>query len=330
MPSPSQEPWYTLGEVSRAVGISEGKLDHACRQRRIPYRRDPNGYRLLSQATLEALKKKGLAAFPRPYDPVAIAAPEESTPKQADRPAAADRIGLLAEPSPEIVKAKERAEAAKLRVEEQQASLEQARISAERAALYKQMAAEREAEAKQRRQEQEAEAERWRQEAERQHRAEQTRQERRRRDDWFKHQVSLALSAASYELTVAVPYEQRSKAEGEIAAVLSEELELLTPDSEWAECKQGRQKAVERALAPYKVARTIEESLREIRPHLDRLYEDGYLSLRDEDREFLAKRLRPRVKAELERQARARVYRLREKEARQLVRDAIERELKLA
>ncbi len=327
MPSRPQEPWYTLGEVSKAVGISVDKLDHACRQRRIPYRRDLNGYRLLSQATLEALKKRGLAAFPRPYDPVAVAAPEEGAPKQTDRPPAADRIGLLAEPSPEIVKAKEGAEAAKLKVEQERARLELWRIQQEQERARKAAAAERRAEIEQRRAEQEAEAARRKQEAERQRRAEQARQERRRRDDWLKHQVSLALSAASYDLTVAVPYEQRKKAEGEIVEALSEELELLAPDSGWSECEQARQAAVERALAPYKMARTIEDSLREIPRHLDRLYEDGDLNLRDEDREFLAKRLRPRVKAEMERQGRARAYRLSEEEARQLVRDAIEREL---
>ena len=63
--------WYTLGEAEKATGIPRTRLDHACRVGRLPYRRSETGARLLSHDVIEKLRKHGLKAFPRPYDPIA-------------------------------------------------------------------------------------------------------------------------------------------------------------------------------------------------------------------------------------------------------------------
>ncbi len=329
--------WYSLAEVSKATRIPRGRLDHACRVGRLPYRRSETGARLLPQSVVEKLKKQGLAAFPRPYDPVALAPSEEGAPKQADRPTAADRIGLLAEPSAEIVKAKERAEAAKLKVEQESAQLELLRIQQDQERARRATAAERRAEMERERAEREAEAE-WRREeaeaqAEAQRQATAAQRERERRERhmrWLKEQLSRALSEAGFELLRYVPQEKRSQAEEGIAAALVRDMERLTADSPRSACERARQLASERVLAPFKAAKAIEEALEEIPRYMERLYEEGYVSSPTEDRQFLAKRLRPGIQAELQRQAEARAYRLSEEEARQLVRDAVDRNLRLA
>lgn len=63
--------WYALGEAEKATGIPRTRLDHACRVNRLPYRRSETGARLLSHDVVEKLRKNGLKAFPRPYDPIA-------------------------------------------------------------------------------------------------------------------------------------------------------------------------------------------------------------------------------------------------------------------
>ncbi len=61
--------WYTLGEAEKATGVPRTRLDHACLVSRLTFRRSETGARLLSQDTIEKLRKDGLKAFPRPYDP---------------------------------------------------------------------------------------------------------------------------------------------------------------------------------------------------------------------------------------------------------------------
>jgi hypothetical protein len=61
--------YYTLGEAEKATGVPRTRLDHACRVNRLTFRRSETGARLLSQDTIEKLRKDGLKAFPRPYDP---------------------------------------------------------------------------------------------------------------------------------------------------------------------------------------------------------------------------------------------------------------------
>lgn len=323
--------WYSLAEAAKATRIPRGRLDHACRVGRLPYRRSETGARLLAQGTVDNLRKQGLTAFPRPYDPMAVAPPEEAA-KQPDRPGPAERIGLLAEPSPEIVKAKEKAEAAKLKVEEQKASLELAQIGRDLRAVHDEMAAERQAEAEARRAEREAEAECRRQEAERQRQDARARQDFERRKAWLSAQLELALSEASRELGIfgIVPSESRQEAKERIARELVYATADLSPEPSAVACEKARKKVIDRALAPYRLAHTIQKALPEVPKYLDRLYEDGYISLCAEDREFLAKRLQPRLKARLEKQAQARSSQLTEAEALELVRDAVDHELKLA
>ena len=66
--------WYSLGEAEKATGVPRTRLDHACRINRLQFRRSESGARLLSQDVIEKLRKDGLRAFPRPYDPPAAAA----------------------------------------------------------------------------------------------------------------------------------------------------------------------------------------------------------------------------------------------------------------
>ncbi|MCI0348708.1 MAG: hypothetical protein L0Z53_04725 [Acidobacteriales bacterium] len=322
------ERFYELAEAAKACGISRGRLDHACRVGRIPFTRSETGSRLLSESVVEKLRKHGLSAFPRPYFDPAPQAQQEETTKPSTT--AAERLGLLGEPSATLRKAKEDAEAVKLKVDQEKARLELSRVQHEQERARRAAAAEREAEVEQRRAEQEAEAERRREEAEERRYAVQAQRERERRARWLKEQLSLALSEGRYELWRYVPHERQSEGEESIAATLVREMEKLTPDSPLSACQKARQAAVERAVAPYKAARTIEESLEEIPRYLERLYEDGYINLRPEDRAFLAKRLRPCIKTEVERQAEARGNRLSEEEARQLVRDTLDHHLKLA
>src|SRR5215469_10816769 len=71
--------WYTLGEAEKATGIRRTRLDHACRVGRLPYRRTQTNARLLSQDVVEKLRKDGLKAFPRPYDPIASSIEHEAS-----------------------------------------------------------------------------------------------------------------------------------------------------------------------------------------------------------------------------------------------------------
>lgn len=65
--------WYTLGEAEKATHVPRTRLDHACRVGRLQYRGSETGARLLSHDVIEKLRKDGLKAFPRPYDPTASA-----------------------------------------------------------------------------------------------------------------------------------------------------------------------------------------------------------------------------------------------------------------
>jgi len=75
--------WYTLGEAEKAAGVPRTRLDHACRVGRLQYRRSETGARLLSHDLVEKLRKQGLKAFPRPYDPIASSSEHEASPSAA-------------------------------------------------------------------------------------------------------------------------------------------------------------------------------------------------------------------------------------------------------
>ena len=77
--------WYTLGEGEKATGIPRTQLDHACRVKRLPYRRTEAGFRLLSHEVVEKLRKDGLKSFPRPYDPIASSIENEASSSGATR-----------------------------------------------------------------------------------------------------------------------------------------------------------------------------------------------------------------------------------------------------
>lgn len=72
--------WYTLGEAEKAAGVARTRLDHACRVGRLQYRRSETGARLLSHDVIEKLRKDGLKAFPRPYDPITSLMDQEVSP----------------------------------------------------------------------------------------------------------------------------------------------------------------------------------------------------------------------------------------------------------
>ena len=75
--------WYTLGEAAKATNVRRTRLDHACRVGRLQYRRSEDGARLLSHDVIEKLRKDGLKAFPRPYDPIASPKDQEVSPSGA-------------------------------------------------------------------------------------------------------------------------------------------------------------------------------------------------------------------------------------------------------
>jgi hypothetical protein len=103
--------WYTLGEAEKATGVPRTRLDHACRVRRLPYRRSETGARLLSHEVVEKLRKQGLKSFPRPYDPIATSNEQEASP-----PGATQGVGLMPQ--------RERLEQKRIEVEEMRVNRE--------------------------------------------------------------------------------------------------------------------------------------------------------------------------------------------------------------
>lgn len=327
--------WYLLAEASKATRIPRGRLDHACRVGRLPYRRSETGARLLAQSTIDKLRKQGLAAFPRPYDPIAVAPPEEAA-KQPDRPGPAERIGLLAEPSPEIVKVKEQAEAARFRAEAAEATAREQRERAKLSDFWRERQRARQAEIEA---EREVEAERRREEAAVRRELEHQRAEQRRREEWAARELRLALDecTADFGFLGPVPTSKAQEAKQAIAENLVEEwtARSIGPDSLSSACQRARSRAIDRALHLYRWAalrkKLFENPWRsEIEDYLDGLHRDGYISLEYSDRRFLAGRIKPRVIAATENEFSKRSGRVTEEEARQVVHEAIDRELKLA
>lgn len=132
--------WYTLGEAAKATHVPRTRLDHACRVGRLQYRRSETGARLLSHDLIEKLRKDGLKAFPRPYDPIASPNVEEVSPTGASGTALNAQRDRVEQKRVEIEEVRVSRELRKLKEQEQQ----------ERAERRAAAAAERQAEAEQR------------------------------------------------------------------------------------------------------------------------------------------------------------------------------------
>lgn len=132
--------WYTLGEAAKATLVPRTRLDHACRVGRVQYRRSETGARLLSHDVIEKLRKEGLKAFPRPYDPIASPNEQEATPPGASGNALAAQRDKVEQKRVEIEEVRVSRELRQLKEQEQQEKAERRAVAA----------AERQAQAEQR------------------------------------------------------------------------------------------------------------------------------------------------------------------------------------
>ncbi|MDA2912983.1 hypothetical protein MYX77_03310 [Acidobacteriia bacterium AH_259_A11_L15] len=280
----------------------------------------------MEQSVVERLRKQGLAGFPRPYDPITVGSPEESTPKQSDRPTAAERIGLLAEPTPEIVKAKEEAESGKLKVEQQRAALELAQIGRQLKILDKEAAAERR---------QIAEEQERQQAEEDQARLEQARAtEAERRQKWFEEQAKLAVK----ELGQLLRYEgldflsDPEPLARELYDSLAKELRECGPDSPGYEVRQARERALHKALEPWRKQKSqrqiLDSALGKIGSYMRELGDKGWLGDLDyRDIDLLTEQLKDPMRSILEREIAA--GDLTAQQAEEVLHDAVDRRLKI-
>jgi hypothetical protein len=293
---------------------------------------------------LDKLRKGGLAAFPRPFadENVAQAVNIQNEGRGPAHLTTAEQMGLLAPPSDAMTKAKEAAESAKLRAEAEKAKAEQekarlelARIQREQEAERTALVAQRQAEAEERRARHQADRERRRQEVGRKRQEARAREEYERRKKWLSEQCAMVLREADYDLYKFVrSWSQRDATKERIVAEVLREMDSLTPDSLESECQRARKAAVERVLAPYRREYVIEDVLSgffggEISKYLDKLHEQGWITLGDQEREFFKKRWEPYIRAELKGAWSCRGE-LSEEEARQVVRHAIDKKLGIA
>ncbi len=334
---------YSLTEATRATGIPRGVLDHACRSGRLPFRQTEGGTRLLSGRVVAQLARdRDLRSFPKAYDPPPGPAPnlgyEEEPPAHGSQsPSAAERLGLLGEPSQELKRAKEQAEAEKLQAEQEEAKLRQEQSRLERERLRREhqeeLDAKRRAQDEELRAEDEAEAERLRLEAEARRRAERERQRREETEAWIRSQFNEALDEASGDL-FGMPDSDQAQVKEEILLELGRELERLNPHSPFSACAAARRAAVTRVLAPFRYDKLIRKVFscwrNPIKERLDQLYQDGWLKpeLDESHRQFLAQRWEPEVRERIRREYDRRGG-LTEAEAQEVIQRVIDEKLGL-
>lgn len=319
-----EERFFPIGQVAKATGIPRHTLANACASGRIPFKRSPSGYRLISEGVVEQLRTHGLAVFPRP----AATASSEGSPEDSQSPplAPAERLGLLGEPSKKLQAQKEATETAKMQLEQERVDRELERLRRERQQERAAMEAEQ--------------AARWAEEetaAEREHRAQVAQQEEARREEWLKGEMGLAEDRLrTLWLLQGLDWNRLDEVRKDLTAALTCELaktfQALSPDSSWAARESARQVAMERALKPYlrehKLQATIRSVMSEIPRYLRELQERAWINVESEDVEFLARRLEPRVRAFLEAEGLDRE--LSDTEAEELIRHFIDEELRLA
>lgn len=246
--------WYTLGEAEKAAGIQRTRLDHACRVGRLQYRRSETGARLLSHDVVEKLRKHGLKAFPRPYDPIASSNEQEASPSGATSGA-----GLTAQR--ERVEQK-RGEIEEMRVNRDLRQLkdqEQQEKSERRAAA----AAERQAQAEQRahakRQRQQVRLEEARQAEAREQAARGAEAHNRRRQwevTWLDHALKL------------LPRDVPPSFELDVRDAVAELLQKLDANEPEQLTKRLIQAAINKALQPWHRQKEIEKIIEQAHDQL--------------------------------------------------------------
>ena len=309
--------WLTLGEVARLTKIPRDSLRAACDVGRLPSHRSPKGYRLIPLSVVERLRKRGLKAFPLP-DSSSDATEDD----HSRRTVAAEKLGLLGQPSRELQRLKEDVEGTRMRLECERTGWELDRLKREREEERRRLAeAEREA-----RERQEAEEQEIRLETARAAKAEQRRK-------WFDEQARLAADALGRlalreHLDIAQQHGPLAQTLGDY---LREELRDFGPDSPWYEVETARKCAVSKTLEPWRERKrhrqVVDSALSSISPHLRELKDKGWISLSHEDVHLLAEQLEGPMRSILEREVPAR--KLGREQTKELLYDTIDRRLRI-
>ncbi len=320
--------YYTLTEAARATGIPRGVLDHGCRSGRLPFRQTESGTRLLAGDVVAQLARDhDLRSFPKAYESPPGPAPnlgyeQESAPALASAapaaraPNAADRLGLLGEPSPELKRAKEQAEAEKLKAEKEEALLRQEHSKLERSRLQHQQQGEdeerRNARAEELKAKRAADAESLRLEEESRQQAERERLRAQERARWTAAQFNQALrEMRGYGVLSLIPYSEEEQVKDRIQRELASELEHLNPMSPLSACAAARRSALATVLNPFRCNGLIRKMFfwqasrfNPIRKYLDKLNDGGWLRrpLDESQRQFLAERWEPEIKERIRRE----------------------------
>ncbi len=304
--------YYTLTECARATGIPRGVLDHGCRSGRLPFRQTESGTRLLAGTVVAQLARdRDLRSFPKAYEAPPGPAPnlgyEQEAPSApaaqgARAPSAADKLGLLGEPSDELRRKKELAETAKLEAEQEEARLRQERIKLERERLRREQQDEleerRRARAEELRVQQEEQAQRRRLEEESRQRAESERARRQERERWADGQFDTALreERKDFDVLGRIPYSERKQVKDRIRRQLMQALESLNPSSPLSACAAARRSALIQILGPRKCCELADRMFLLVNPierYLDQLYDKGWTDKPQPQRRFLAERWKP-------------------------------------
>lgn len=245
--------WYTLGEAARATQVPRTRLDHACRVGRLQYRRSETGARLLSHDVIEKLRKDGLKAFPRPYDPIASPNEQEVSATGASGTALTAQRDKVEQKRGEIEEMRVSRELRQLKEQEQQERAERrAGAAAERQAHAEQCA-----QAEYQRQQLHLEEARKAEAREQAAREAEARECRRQWEaDWLDHALKLLPSSTppSFELDV---HQAVAELLPKLDAYQSEQL-----------TKRLIQAAIDKALQPWCREKEIDETIEQARKQL--------------------------------------------------------------
>lgn len=235
---------------------------------------------------------------------------------------AAEKLGLLGQPSGELQRLKEELEGGKMRLEHERAAWDLERLRRHRQEEHRRIA-EQEEQAQKR---QQAEQERIRLETARAVEAQQRRK-------WFEQQAGLAAQELRRvvfreDLDVGDDPEALARA---LQNSLAEALRDSGPDSPCWDLDRARECAVSKTLEPSRQRKrhlqVVDSALSSIAPHLRELKEKGWISVPHEDVHLLAQQLEDPMRSILGREVQLR--NLAEQQAREVLYDAIDRRLRI-
>jgi len=313
----SRTQWLTLGELSRLTKIPRDTLRTACDVGRLPSQRSAKGYRLIPVSVVERLRKRGLKVFPLP-DSSSDATEDD----HSRRTVAAERLGLLGQPSRKLQRLKEQAEAERMRLDRERTTWDLERVKRDREEERRGLAeAEREARERQEAEEQEIRLERVRA------------AEAEQRRKWFDEQARFAageLGRQVFRESLDVGNDPQALAET-LCDCLTEALRDSGPQSKSWELSKARECAVSKVLQPWRDRKrhrqVVDFALSSVAPHLRELKDKGWISVPCEDVHLLADQLEGPMRAILEAQVELR--NLAEEQAKELLYDAIDRRLRI-